>query len=201
MINGHVADVIFQQDQFKVILDKGLFFYFQSAPKIGQLVDSDGRGGMPGMNEPITVLKLNLTGEVTWQYQGRILAREGNLVVLEAFFNRPDTPFMDVELKENDRFVETFYTDRWYNIFEIYDRDDDRLKGWYCNVGRPAVLTAGAVSYVDLALDLWISPEGKQTVLDEDEFSLLDLDARERQKALAALAELQQVFKIKRPPD
>ncbi len=152
------------------------------------------------MNEAITVFKLDLAGKVTWQYQGRVLAREPNLVVLEAFFNRPDTPFMDVGLKEHDRFVETFYTDRWYNIFEIYDRNENRLKGWYCNVGRPAVLTAGAVSYVDLALDLWVSPKGEQTALDEDEFSLLDLDTSERQMALAALAELKRVFKTKRPP-
>jgi ABC-type Fe3+/spermidine/putrescine transport system ATPase subunit len=38
VIHGRVTDVIFQQDQFKVILDKGMFFYFQSAPKIGQKV-------------------------------------------------------------------------------------------------------------------------------------------------------------------
>jgi hypothetical protein len=153
------------------------------------------------MNESITVFKLNLEGEVTWQYDGHILAREPKLVVLEAFFNRPDMPFVDVGLKERDRFIETFFTDRWYNIFEIYDRDDNNLKGWYCNVGRPAVLTEGGVSYVDLALDLWVSVKGEQTVLDEDEFSLLNLDSSERQKALAALTELQQVFKAKRPPD
>jgi len=51
---------------------------------------------------------------VTWQYEGQVLRRERNAVVLEAFFNRPDLPFMDVTFKKNDRFVETFYTDRWY---------------------------------------------------------------------------------------
>ena len=147
------------------------------------------------MSEPIKVLKKNLEGRVTWQYEGQVLRREQNAVVLEAFFNRPDLPFMDVTLKENDRFVETFYTDRWYNIFEIYDRDDGRLKGWYCNVGRPAILSEDTVSYVDLALDLWVSADGKQTVLDEDEFEALSLDDSEREKALNALAELQRLFK------
>ena len=122
------------------------------------------------------------------------MRRELNAVVLEAFFNRPDMPFMDVVFKENDRFVETYYTDRWYNIFEIYDRDDAKRKGWYCNVCRPAVLTDGAVSYVDLALDLWVSADGKQTVLDEDEFADLPLNDSERDKAWNALAELQQRF-------
>jgi len=150
---------------------------------------------MLAMKEAIKVLKKNLKNEVTWQYEGQVLRREPNAVVLEAFFNRPDMPFMDVVFKENDRFVETFYTDLWYNIFEIYDRDDGKRKGWYCNVGRPAVLTDGAVSYVDLALDLWVSADGKQTVLDEDEFEELSLNETERDEALNALAELQQLFR------
>jgi uncharacterized protein len=150
---------------------------------------------MFAMKEAIQVLKKNLNGEITWQYEGQVLRRKRNAVVLEALFNRPDMPFMNVTLKENDRFVETFYADRWYNIFEIYDRDDGKLKGWYCNVGQPAVLTEDAVSYVDLALDLWVSADGKQTVLDEDEFAVMSLTDSEREKALNALAELQQLFK------
>jgi protein associated with RNAse G/E len=153
------------------------------------------------MNEPIKVLKLNLAGEVTWQYEGRILERGTNSVVLEAFFNRPDTPFMDVIFKEKDRFVETFYTDRWYNIFEIHDRDNDTCKGWYCNIGQPAVIADGTVSYVDLALDLWVTTKGMQTVLDEDEFLALDIDKETKEKALMALAELKKLFQAKRPPE
>ncbi len=145
----------------------------------------------------IKVLKLNLAGKVTWQYEGRVLRREPNAVVLEAFFNRPDMPFVDVVLKKDDRFVETFYSDRWYNIFEIHDRDDDKLKGWYCNVGKPAVIEDGVVSYVDLALDLWVSSNGKETVLDEDEFESLKLGAQERDHALTALAELKRLFESK----
>jgi len=152
------------------------------------------------MSEPITVVKRNPEGEATWQYQGSLLRREPNAVVLEARFNRPDMPFMGIALKENDRFIETFYTDRWYNIFEIYDRDDGQMKGWYCNVGRPAVLEGGTISYVDLALDLWVSPDGRQTVLDEEEFGGLALDARTRAKALAALEELKAHFMNKLPP-
>ena len=157
---------------------------------------------MPVMKPPITVFKRNLAGEVTWQYSGSILRREPNFVLLEARFNLPDTPFMDTFLKNNDRFVEIFYTDRWYNIFEMHDRDDDRIKGWYCNVGRPAVLEADdRLSYVDLALDLWVAPDGTQTVLDEDEFAALDLDADTRQHARAALEELQKLFADNKNPD
>jgi uncharacterized protein len=152
------------------------------------------------MSEAIRVQKLNLQGQVTWQYEGHVLRQEATTVVLEAYFNRPDLAFQDVVFKEHDRFVETFYTDRMYNIFEIHDRDDGRLKGWYCNIGRPAVLSDGAVSYVDLALDLWVSADGKQSVLDRDEFEGLELDAEERKRALAALGELSDQFASKKPP-
>jgi uncharacterized protein len=148
----------------------------------------------------IIVLKKNLAGEVTWQYEGRVIRYEPNAVILEAFFKRPDMPLVDVILKQNDRFVETFYTDRWYNIFEIYDRDDGRLKGWYCNIGKPAVLEDGMVSYVDLALDLWVSADGKQTILDKNEFEELKMDDDTRQNALAGLGNLKQFLKSNNPP-
>ncbi len=37
-IQGRVADVLFQQDRFKVTLDGGLFLYLDAAPKIGQTI-------------------------------------------------------------------------------------------------------------------------------------------------------------------
>ena len=148
----------------------------------------------------ITVLKRGLDGDVTWQYEGRVLARERNCVLLEAFFDRDDMPFLDVVLKRGDRFVEKFYDDRWYNVFEIYDCDDNAFKGWYCNVGYPAVFEKDAVSYIDLALDLWVSPDGTQTVLDEDEFLALPIGVMTRAQAMSALQELRERFVNKKPP-
>lgn len=148
----------------------------------------------------VLVLKLNLAGEVTWQYTGRVLHREPNAITLEAYFNRPDLPFQEVVFNQGDRFVETYFTDRWYDVFEIHDRETGRRKGWYCNVTRPAVIAESTVSYVDLALDLWVSADGRQTVLDEDEFEALRLPPPEREQALKALAELKRLFENQRPP-
>ena len=146
------------------------------------------------MPKRMKILKLDLNGEVSWQYEGQLLERKADGIVLEAFFDRDDMPFMNVVLKRGDRFVEHFYTDRWYNVFEIYDRDDGKLKGWYCNIGYPAVLELGKVSYIDLALDLWVTSGGEQTVLDKDEFLALDLDTDTRTQALAALAALKKII-------
>ena len=130
----------------------------------------------------ITVIKLNLKGQETWRYEGQVLERTPTSLVLHALFNAPDRPFMGTSLKRGDRFVEVYFTDRWYNVFEIHDRADGRLKAWYCNVGRPAVIQDGEVSYEDLALDLLVYPDGRQLVLDEDEFAALPLSEEDRQK-------------------
>jgi protein associated with RNAse G/E len=148
----------------------------------------------------LKVLKKNLAGEVSWQYEGNIIRQDDHSVTLEAYFDRADMPLVDVVLKKGDRFVETFYADRWYNIFEIYDRDSKQLKGYYCNVGMPAVIEDGTVSYVDLALDLWVNEDGLQTVLDEEEFKELALDQPTRERGLAALDELKNRFKQNKPP-
>jgi len=149
----------------------------------------------------IKVQKKNPAGEVLIEYEGEELKRDENSITLEALFTRDDMPFMDVVFKKGDRFVEYYYSDRWYNIFAVYDRDDGQIKGWYCNVGMPAMIEDGVVSYVDLALDLWISAEGRQTFLDEDEFEELNLDAGLRADALNGLEELKALFKNNRPPN
>jgi uncharacterized protein len=152
------------------------------------------------MRHSVKVQKKNPAGEVTYEYEGTLLSRDENSVTLEALFDRADMPFMDVVFKTGDRFVEYYYTDRWYNIFAIHDREDGQIKGWYCNIGKPAVIEDGIVSYIDLALDLWVSIGGKQTVLDEDEFEELNLNEELRTGALHGLDELKGLFKSKNPP-
>jgi len=146
------------------------------------------------------ILKKNLKEEVLWQYEGVEVSRGENSVTVEAFFNRDDLPFQGIVLKRNDRFVETFFSNKWYNIFEIYDCDDGRLKGWYCNLAKPAVIDAESVAYVDLALDLWVTPDGVQKVLDEDEFEALELNDEMRANVIAGLRELEEYFESKNPP-
>ena len=146
------------------------------------------------MTPAITVLKLDAQGNQTWRYHGEILQSLADRVVLEAHFDRDDRIFHGMPLRRGDRFLETYFTDRWYNIYEIHAREDDTLRGWYCNIGKPAQPDGDRLSYVDLALDLLVFPDGRQVVLDEDEFLALDISATDRQQALAALDELKQVF-------
>jgi uncharacterized protein len=142
----------------------------------------------------ITIIKQNVQGEETWRYTGGVLEQDEHSILIEAYFNRPDTPFHGIMLGEGDRFVEIYFSDRWYNIFQVHDRNNETLKGWYCNITRPAVITPDRIEYIDLALDLLVFPDGRQLVLDQDEFDILPLDDATRQKALDALPELQKLI-------
>jgi len=145
-------------------------------------------------SEKVVVIKQNTAREETWRYDGRILERKEDSVLIEAFFNRPDKPFHGVLLAEGDRFIEQYYTDKWYNIFEIHDRITDELKAWYCNVTYPTIIGKDSIIYIDLALDLLVYPDGRHLVLDEDEFLELNLGEDDEKSARKALAELRRLF-------
>ncbi len=139
--------------------------------------------------EDVTVRKLDHAGHEVISYPGEVIARRGNAIVLRTSWDREVMDLGFVVLEPGDGWIETFYADRWYNVFEIRAKDG-RLKGWYCNVTRPARITEDEVSAEDLALDLWVDPGGEMKVLDEDEFAELDLSPGVRRGAREALAEL-----------
>ena len=148
------------------------------------------------MSEPktLTVIKQDHTGTEVWRYQGSIIAHTDEHMIVEAFFDRDDMLFHGMWLRRGDRFVETYYFTRSYNIFEVHACEDDHIRGWYCNIATPAEFDGKRVIYCDLALDLLVFPDGRQLVLDEEEFSNLPLLPEQRQKARMALVELQSIF-------
>ena len=141
----------------------------------------------------VVVFKLDENGVVVWKYPAAVLERQETSIRLEAAFNRDDLDLGFMVFKRGDRFVETFYTDRWYNVFAVYDRDDRKLKGWYCNICRPVEIGDAVIQCQDLALDIWVTPGDQMQILDEAEFDSLHLSPEERQNCLAAFQDLQQL--------
>ncbi len=140
--------------------------------------------------DSITIHKHNHLGQETLRYPARLLARAETAITVEAIFQRERMALGYMTLAPGDRFVEYFYSDRWYNVFAIYEVESGVLKGWYCNITRPAIIEEGDVRADDLALDYFVRPDGETFILDEDEFAALPLAAEERAQARAALAEL-----------
>ncbi len=138
----------------------------------------------------MTIHKLDQEGREVWHYDGTLLEHGETWLRLEARYNGKESDDGYIVWQRGDRFVEFFYTDRWYNIFEIHDAHTDALKGWYCNVTYPATISQDSVSWRDLALDVWIDLKGNVRVLDESEFNALDLTPAIRQRAEQAIQEI-----------
>lgn len=147
-----------------------------------------------------TVQKLNTRGEVVVSYAAQLAAWLPDGVLLDAEWTRPTLLLGYTTFAHGDRFRETFYTDRWYSIFEVRS-PGGVLKGWYCNVAEPATIAEGIVASRDLYLDLWVNPDGETLVLDEDELAAdTTLDVQTRARAYQALGELQRLVRDHLPP-
>lgn len=148
----------------------------------------------------ITVYKYNHAGEYVLQYEGDVLERGATWVCLRALFDRDDADLGFVVFRRGDAFIEWFYSDRWYNVFQVYDGDSPRLKGWYCNITRPAEISEGDVRADDLELDVFVSPNGTIMLLDEKEFSALDLPIEARIAALRAVETIRRCVTTREAP-
>ncbi|HEY0581565.1 MAG TPA: DUF402 domain-containing protein [Chloroflexota bacterium] len=122
----------------------------------------------------VHVRKLRPDGSQAYAWDGSVLGCDASGIVLRALFNVELVDLGFTTFERGDVFVEFYYWDRWYNVFQV-SAPDGRLKGWYANVGLPAELEAEAseLTYVDLALDVWAEPNGDFVVLDQDEFEAL----------------------------
>ncbi|MCC7206677.1 MAG: DUF402 domain-containing protein [Anaerolineae bacterium] len=138
----------------------------------------------------ITIRKFDHDGREAWRYTGTLVERSEHHAVIEAFFDRPDRDDGYVVWRKGDRFLEWYYADRWYNIMRVHDVTDDHVKGWYCNITRPAIIDADSIIWPDLALDVWVTPDGEVHLKDEAEFDTLPLDAETRANALRGLEDL-----------
>jgi predicted RNA-binding protein associated with RNAse of E/G family len=142
----------------------------------------------------VIIIKNDHKGLEAWRYSGQIIAESPKGIIAEAYFNRSDLEFNGILLKKGDRFLELYLYGKWFNIFEIYDRDSGLLKAWYCNITRPVRVSNNFIYYDDLALDLLVYPDRCQLPVDEDEFTNLELNKTEKQNALSAMKELQTIF-------
>ena len=117
----------------------------------------------------ITVIKRDPVGEEKTRYTGEVIERRSDSVVIEAYWTREAKDLGYTRFEPGDRFIEYYFTNRWFNVFAISNNNGSR-KGWYCNVAAPAVISADCVEQIDLLLDVWVDPTGRLLVLDEDEF-------------------------------
>jgi hypothetical protein len=146
--------------------------------------------------EPTGELEVVLlkAGRTKIRYPARLLDDDGVRVVVSADWASPGVrDFGFVRFEPGDVFTEYYWRDRWYAVKEVRDARGD-LKGWYCDITRPAVRSGGELVVEDLDLDLWRSADGTAVVrLDEDEFADSGLPTTDPEAAAAALAALDEL--------
>ncbi len=121
------------------------------------------------------------------EYCAEVLLDDGHHIVVRAKWAEVTARDVGYVLFERDDvWTEHYWRDRWYAIKEVRDADG-RLKGWYCDVARPALVIGDRLLSEDLFLDLWVSGD-RVTVLglDEDEFAASGLAERDGDAAHAA---------------
>ena len=121
--------------------------------------------------EEIFVHSCKHDGRVHRRWPARVSQREGSLVVLDAVFEEEVRHTLIGTIEAGTHSTEFFWTDRWYSVFR-FQTPDGRLLRFYCNINTPARLYDGVLSFVDLDVDVLVSPDYGYTILDEDEFEL-----------------------------
>jgi hypothetical protein len=129
------------------------------------------------------------------RYPAVVIADDGTHAVVRApWAGAPSRDFGFVRFEHGDLFTEHYWRDRWYSVKEVRSAAGG-LKGWYCDIARPAVIEPGALVVEDLDLDLWVSADRAAVLrLDEDEFlasGLPDRDPAAADRARQALDELE----------
>ena len=137
---------------------------------------------------------LTHVGRPYLDYDALVVADDGTRIIVRAPWAEPaprDVGY--ATFTHGDMFTEHYWRDRWYSVKEIRAADG-ALKGWYCDVTRPAQVRDSTIISEDLYLDLWVSGDRLTTlVLDEDEFEasgLLESDPDAAAQARGAIEEL-----------
>ncbi|TXS51218.1 DUF402 domain-containing protein [Streptomyces sp. t39] len=140
------------------------------------------------------VVRLVKAGATKIRYPAALVHDDGTHLVVRAPWAAPGVrDFGFVRFEPGDVFTEHYWRDRWYAVKEVRTGAGG-LKGWYCDITRPAVRTGDEVEVEDLDLDLWVSADGAEVLrLDEDEFAASGLAERDPQAAGAAVRALDEL--------
>jgi hypothetical protein len=133
-------------------------------------------------------------GRTKIRYAAELLADDGIRVAVRAPWAGDGVrDFGFVRFEPGDVFTEYYWRDRWYAVKEVRDATG-ALKGWYCDITRPATLSGTELIVEDLDLDLWRSADGTDVLrLDEDEFAESGLARTDPEAAAAAMAALDEL--------
>src|SRR5712691_8676982 len=118
----------------------------------------------------LTVRVLKYDGAEHRRWSAKLARREGSLIVLDAAFEFDVQHHLLGNIQRGTRTIEYYWLDRWYNVFRFL-KADGSTRLHYCNVNMPPAFEEGALTYVDLDIDILVQPDLSYQVLDLEEFA------------------------------
>lgn len=98
---------------------------------------------------------------------------------------------------------EFYWKNRCYNVFRFHNPGGD-LRNFYCNVNLPPVFENDLLNYVDLDIDILVTPDLSFEIVDLDEFEenarKFNYPAEVLEKAYGGLTELVEMIQAKKFP-
>ncbi|MFL6334835.1 MAG: DUF402 domain-containing protein [Pyrinomonadaceae bacterium] len=151
----------------------------------------------------IVVRSCKYDGRVQRSWPARVAWRVDSLVVLDALFAEEIQHNIIGTIEAGTLSTEFFWTDRWYSVFR-FQAPEGRLLKFYCNINTPPIFESGALTFVDLDVDVLVQPDYSFEVLDEDEFErhaeLYQYPAAYRLHVQEALFELRHLIEYRQFP-
>lgn len=82
-------------------------------------------------SQTVTVFKQNHVGGPVLSCEGKFLAESSSSRLVNASFSGVDAVAVDkITFCEDDLMLDQYYTDRWYNLFEVHHGPSDQVKCW-----------------------------------------------------------------------
>lgn len=151
----------------------------------------------------VAVHVMKYDGALHRRWRAKLLRREASLLILDAAFEEEVRHAQIGLIRRGTVSIEYYWLDRWYNVFRFLEPDGS-LRSFYCNVNMPPEFDGSTLSYVDLDMDILVSPDLSYEILDLDEFELnaerYKYPAEVLSGARRALEELQSKIEARRFP-
>jgi protein associated with RNAse G/E len=120
--------------------------------------------------EPIIVSALKYDGSEHRNWPGQLVVNDPPLLIVDALFVEDVQHELLGAITKGTISTEYYWLDRWYNIFRFGDKKQQNAT-FYCNVTIPPRLENGALSYVDLDIDVFVHSDFTYEILDVEDFN------------------------------
>jgi hypothetical protein len=139
---------------------------------------------------------------VIFAWQAEVIERTDDFLLVRAPWAVGNKPMLlgYTVFEPGDSFFERYYWRKWFSIWEVCSHRTGRTKGWYCNICQPIETEGDQLRFVDMELDVFVYPDGRFVILDEDELLAANLPPADEEAARAGLAEVMDLILNRREP-